>query len=86
MNRIESGGERHPGKDLGSLRHLPVDRLPFDVPIDSPEYQDYLEANRARELAREEFGGPSLEAEERYQEAVRKVSKLARSLYSRRAS
>ena len=68
----------------GSLRHLPQDRILVDIPIDSPEYQAFLEANRLREQAREEFGGPDPEAEERYREAVGKVSEFARGLYAQK--
>ncbi len=76
MAKIES--------DLGSLRRLPLDRILVDIPIDSPEYQAFLEANRLREQAREEFGGPDPEAEKRYREAVGKVSEFARGLYAQK--
>jgi len=75
MTRVESGH--------GSLRHLPLDRIMVDIPIDSPEYQAFLEANRLREQAREESGGPDPEAEARYREAAAKVSQLAKGLYAR---
>lgn len=84
MNRIESGGEMRTGGNLGSLRRLPQNRILVEVPINSPEYQAYLEANRLREQAREEFGGPDLEAEEAHREAVQKVSQLSRKIYSQR--
>lgn len=76
MNRVEG--------DHGSLRHLPLDRIMVDIPIDSPEYQAFLEANRLREQAREEFGGPEPKAEEAYREAVGKVSQFARVLYAQK--
>lgn len=65
------------------MRHLPLDRIMVEVPIDSPEYQVFLEANRLREQAREELGGPDPKAEEGYREAVRKLSRFARTLYAR---
>jgi hypothetical protein len=54
------------------------------VPIDSPEYQAFLEANRLREQAREELGGPDAKAEEGYREAVGKLSQFARVLYAQK--
>lgn len=76
MTRIES--------NPGSLMRLPQDRVQVLVPIDSPEYQAYLEANRLREQAREEFGGPDPKAEEKYREAVGRVSQLTRVLYAQK--
>ena len=84
MNKIESGGERHVGDNPSSLRRLPQDRLLVDVPMDSPQYQAFLEANRAREQAREEFGGPDPKAEEAYRKAVGDLSQFAKTLYAKR--
>jgi hypothetical protein len=69
---------------FGSLSNLPLDRILVEVPIDSPEYQAFLEANRLREQSREEFGGPDPKAEEGYREAVGKLSEFARVLYARK--
>ena len=75
MNRCELG-------TIGPLRGLPQDRIVVDVPIDSPEYQAFLEANRLREQSREEHGGPDPKAEEGYREAVEVLSKFSRVLYA----
>ena len=83
MNRIENGGGRQTGETPGSLRRLPQDRIMVDVPMDSPAHQAFLEANRRREQAREEFGGPDPEAEEAYRKAAEDLSEFAKTLYGR---
>lgn len=80
MGKVESDGP----KGIDALRRLPEDRILVPVPMESPEYQAYLEANRRREQAREEFGGPDPKAEEAYREAAQKVSHLSRKIYSQR--
>lgn len=70
-NPLEGTGEYH---------------VTVDVPIDSPEYQAFLEANRRREMAREENGAPDPEAEDAYLEAVKNVSDLAKNLLTNNRS
>lgn len=54
----------------------------IDIPIGSEEYQAFLEANRRREKAREENGGPDPEAEDAHFKAVQGVSNLAKKIIS----
>ena len=80
MGRTES--ENQGG--IGALRRLPENRILVPVPLESKEYQAFLEANRLREQAREKSGGPDPEAEEAYRKAVGDLSQFAASLYGQK--
>ena len=50
------------------------DRVTLQIPIDSDEYQAFLDANRAREQSREEYGYVTQEAQEAYLKAAQAVT------------
>jgi hypothetical protein len=66
---------------VAQMLRMPEGNIQVDVPVESAEYQKFLDANRLREQSREEFGYITPEAQEKYQEAVKAVSELALRTY-----
>lgn len=65
-------------KEHTGNQFFPEYRPLIEIDINSPEYQEYLAANRQQELDREEFGYIRDETRTRYMRAVEELDRLAR--------
>ena len=60
-------------QDINQILEFPEHHVTVTVPVDSPAYQKYLEANAAREKSRELTGYVTTKAQGEYIKAVQGV-------------